>query len=75
MALVIVLVSSKLLKNDKSEVKQMGKVNITINDIRLSVPANSSILEAAKLAKINIPTLCHMNLHDLKAVNKVASCI
>jgi NADH-quinone oxidoreductase subunit G len=52
----------------------MGSVNITINDIRLTVPADTSILEAAKLANIKIPTLCHMNLHDLKAVNRVASC-
>ncbi|MFZ5354362.1 MAG: NADH-dependent [FeFe] hydrogenase, group A6 [Bacillota bacterium] len=52
----------------------MGNVNIVINDLKLSVPDNISILEAARQANINIPTLCHLNLHDLKAVNKVASC-
>lgn len=52
----------------------MGNVNITINDVKLTVPDDYNILEAAKLANIKIPTLCHLNLHDLKAVNKVASC-
>ncbi len=52
----------------------MGNVNIVINDIKLNVPDTMTILEAAKEANIKIPTLCHLNLHDLKAVNKVASC-
>lgn len=52
----------------------MKNVNIKINDISLSVPDDYTILEAAKQANIKIPTLCHLNLHDLKAVNKTASC-
>ncbi|HEX9061541.1 MAG TPA: NADH-dependent [FeFe] hydrogenase, group A6 [Clostridia bacterium] len=49
-------------------------VNIKINGIDIKVPSDSTILEAARSANIKIPTLCHMNLHDLKAVNRTASC-
>jgi len=38
----------------------MDKVNIKINNISLQVPAETTILEAAKLANIEIPTLCYM---------------
>ncbi|MFV0503441.1 MAG: NADH-dependent [FeFe] hydrogenase, group A6 [Lachnospirales bacterium] len=49
-------------------------VNITINDMQISVPEGTTILEAAKKLNIKIPTLCHLDLHNLKAVNQVASC-
>ncbi len=52
----------------------MNKVNITINDMKISVPENYTVLEAAREIDIEIPTLCHLNLHDLKAVNRSASC-
>ena len=52
----------------------MKEVNITINDIKVSVPENYTVLEAAREVDIEIPTLCHLNLHDLKAVNRSASC-
>lgn len=52
----------------------MNKVNITINDMNISVPENYTVLEAAREVEIEIPTLCHLNLHDLKAVNRSASC-
>lgn len=52
----------------------MKKVNITINGVALSVPADATILEAARKVNVEIPTLCHMDLESLKAVNKVASC-
>jgi NADH-quinone oxidoreductase subunit G len=52
----------------------MNNVKVKLNDIEISVPIGSTILDAAKLADVNIPTLCHLNLHDLKAVNQVASC-
>ncbi len=52
----------------------MRQVSISINDIQLSVPDGFTILEAARIAQVNIPTLCHMDLGDLKAVNHVASC-
>ena len=47
----------------------MENVNITINGMPLSVPANYTILEAARLAGIEIPTLCHM-----KGRNEIGAC-
>ncbi|MBN2559092.1 MAG: iron hydrogenase small subunit [Clostridia bacterium] len=52
----------------------MKKVNVTINDIKIAVPENYTVLEAAREIDVEIPTLCHLNLHDLKAVNRSASC-
>jgi iron-only hydrogenase group A len=34
-------------------------INITINDIPLAVPENTSIFHAAKMINVHIPTLCH----------------
>ncbi len=44
-------------------------VNIKINGMPLSVPAGSTILEAARYAGIDIPTLCF-----LKDVNQIGAC-
>jgi NADH-quinone oxidoreductase subunit G len=52
----------------------MEMVYIKINDIELEVPDSYTILEAAKEANVKVPTLCHLNLHQLKAVNQAASC-
>lgn len=49
-------------------------INLKINDIDISVPKGTTILEAAKKINIKIPTLCHLDLHDIKFVNKLASC-
>lgn len=49
-------------------------VNITINNVNISVPKEYTILEAAETLNIKIPTLCHLDLHNIKFVNKVASC-
>ena len=35
-------------------------VNVKINNKEYSVPANSTILEAARYAGIDIPTLCYL---------------
>lgn len=47
----------------------MNKVNITIDGIKLYVPENYTILQAAKEVNINIPTLCF-----LKDVNEIGCC-
>lgn len=44
-------------------------VNLTINNIHVTVPEGTTILEAARKAHIEIPTLCY-----LKDVNCVGSC-
>ena len=47
----------------------MDMVNIKINGIDLSVPQNYTILQAAREAGINIPTLCY-----LKDINEIGAC-
>ena len=47
----------------------MDMVNIKINGMPLSVPKNSTILEAARFAGIDIPTLCF-----LKDINEIGAC-
>ncbi len=52
----------------------MSKINVTINNTAVQVEQGATILECAKLAGVYIPTLCHLNLHDVKMVNQVATC-
>ena len=52
----------------------MAMINITINNQKVAIEEGSTILEAAAKLNIKIPTLCHLNLHNLKFVNKGASC-
>ena len=47
----------------------MDMVNIKINGMPLSVPAGTTILEAAREFGIEIPTLCHM-----KDLNEIGAC-
>ncbi len=47
----------------------MNMVNLTIDNIEVSVPSNYTILEAARAAGIKIPTLCYM-----KGINEVGAC-
>ncbi len=44
-------------------------VNLKINNIPVSVPEGTTILEAAKTVGINIPTLCYM-----KNINAIGAC-
>ncbi len=44
-------------------------VNVKINNREYSVPANSTVLEAARYAGIDIPTLCY-----LKDINEIGAC-
>ena len=44
-------------------------VNLKINGIAVTVPAGTTILEAAKSVGINIPTLCYM-----KEINEIGAC-
>ncbi len=47
----------------------MADVNLKINGIDVTVPENTTILEAARKIGIEIPTLCY-----LKDVNEIAAC-
>lgn len=47
----------------------MENITIKINGIEVSAPKGSTILEAARLANIDIPTLCY-----LKEINEIGAC-
>jgi len=47
----------------------MDTVNVKINGVAYEVPKGSTVLEAARAAKINIPTLCY-----LKDINEIGAC-
>ncbi len=47
----------------------MANINLTINGTEVSAPEGSTVLEAARLANIEIPTLCF-----LKGVNEIGAC-
>lgn len=49
-------------------------IDLTINDISVTVEKGSTVLEAAKKVGIHIPTLCHLNLEEFGVVNQHASC-
>lgn len=49
-------------------------INITINNKQVTVEDKSTILDVAKQLNIHIPTLCHLNLHNIKMVNDGARC-
>jgi NADP-reducing hydrogenase subunit HndD len=44
-------------------------VSLTIDGVKVEVPAGTTVLEAAKQAQINIPTLCY-----LKGLNEIGAC-
>ena len=44
-------------------------ISLTIDGVKVEVPANTSVLEAARAASIKIPTLCY-----LKGVNAIGAC-
>jgi len=48
-------------------------VNLKINGIPVSVPEGSTILQAAKLANVRIPTLCY--LKDVQCVGSCRLCV
>ncbi|MDO4739943.1 MAG: NADH-dependent [FeFe] hydrogenase, group A6 [Eubacteriales bacterium] len=47
----------------------MSMINLTIDGVPVSVPAGTSVLEAAKAAGVTIPTLCYM-----KDLNEIGAC-
>lgn len=47
----------------------MENINLKINGMEVSVPKGSTILEAARMANIDIPTLCF-----LKDINEIGAC-
>ena len=52
----------------------MDLIKLTIDGKEVEVAKGTTILDAAKQIGINIPTLCYLNLHDLKINNSPAGC-
>lgn len=53
---------------------EMKMVNLIINGFNATVPEGTSIVDAAKKVNVEIPTLCYLDLHDIKMVNRTSSC-
>lgn len=49
-------------------------INIKINNIDIQMPEGSTILDASIKAKVHIPTLCHLDMHDINMLNNVGTC-
>ncbi len=48
-------------------------IPLTIDGVQVEVPAGTTVLEAARIAKINIPTLCY--LKDINATGNCRLCV
>ncbi|MFQ9742128.1 MAG: 2Fe-2S iron-sulfur cluster-binding protein [Slackia sp.] len=46
-----------------------SRVCVTIDDIEVSVPRSATVLEAARIAGVDIPTLCYLELY-----NEIGAC-
>ncbi len=49
-------------------------VSVSINGISVNVQKDTTVLEAAKKVGVEIPTLCHMDMHEFGVVNQNANC-
>ena len=47
----------------------MSDITLKIDGVSVTVPAGTTVLEAAKIAGIRIPTLCYM-----KDINEIGAC-
>jgi NADP-reducing hydrogenase subunit HndD len=52
----------------------MENIKLNIDNKAVEVPKGTTIHKAAKQLGIEIPTLCYMELHDMKIENKPAGC-
>jgi NADP-reducing hydrogenase subunit HndD len=52
----------------------MEMINLTIDNKPIVVRKGTTILEAAASIGIEVPTLCHMHLHDMNIENKPGAC-
>ena len=49
-------------------------INLTIDNKPVQVPEGTTILKAARMAGIDIPTLCHFELDGMNFENKPGGC-
>jgi NADP-reducing hydrogenase subunit HndD len=52
----------------------METIKLTIDNKKVEVEKGTTILTAARTMGVDIPTLCHMQLHDLNIENKPGGC-
>jgi NADP-reducing hydrogenase subunit HndD len=52
----------------------METIKLTIDNKQIEVEKGTTILTAARKMGVDIPTLCHMQLHDLNIENKPGGC-
>lgn len=52
----------------------MEMIKLTIDNKEITAEKGSTILQAAREAGIEIPTLCHFKLHDMNIENKPGGC-
>jgi NADP-reducing hydrogenase subunit HndD len=52
----------------------MDKINLNIDNKPVQVEVGTSLLKAAEMVGINIPTLCYLHLEDLNIENKPGGC-
>jgi NADP-reducing hydrogenase subunit HndD len=52
----------------------METIKLTIDNKQIEVEKGTTILSAARKMGVDIPTLCHMQLHDLNIENKPGGC-
>ncbi|MBR3436067.1 MAG: [Bacteroidales bacterium] len=52
----------------------MNMINLTIDNKPVQVPEGTTILKAARMAGIDIPTLCYFELDGMKFENKPGGC-
>jgi len=52
----------------------MEKIKITIDNKVVEVHQDKTVLEAARIVNTDIPTLCHMKLHDMGIENNPGGC-
>src|SRR5919198_783373 len=64
--------STQLSRTNQRSSSDMLK--ITVDGKATEVPPGSMILDAAKQLNIEVPTLCHLDLHELRVNNMAASC-
>jgi NADH-quinone oxidoreductase subunit G/NADP-reducing hydrogenase subunit HndD len=63
-----------IMAGNPAEHEDKAMVSIKINNKEMKVPKGITVIEASHEAGVKIPTLCHLDLHDIKMVNKTASC-
>ena len=49
-------------------------INLKINDITVTVPEGTTVLEAAEKVNIKIPRLCYYEFPGMPKINRIASC-